>query len=101
GDEGEHTLGDFLTDEELPTPGEMAAQKLLRRDLCAALDRLNDRERRIIDLRYGLVDGRRRTLEEVGRVLGMTRERARQIEAEALRRLRSPEVGQHLRDYLE
>lgn len=101
GDEGEHTLGDFITDEELPTPGEVAAQKLLRRDLCAALDQLNERERRIIDLRYGLVDGRRRTLEEVGRVLGMTRERARQIEAEALRRLRSPEVGQHLRDYLE
>ncbi|WP_322487434.1 sigma-70 family RNA polymerase sigma factor [Chloroflexus sp.] len=101
GDEGEHTLGDFITDEELPTPGDVAAQKLLRRDLCAALDQLNERERRIIDLRYGLVDGRRRTLEEVGRVLGMTRERARQIEAEALRRLRSPEVGQHLRDYLE
>ncbi|WP_298400531.1 sigma-70 family RNA polymerase sigma factor [uncultured Chloroflexus sp.] len=101
GDEGEHTLGDFITDEELPTPGEVAAQKLLRRDLCAALDQLNERERRIIDLRYGLIDGRRRTLEEVGRVLGMTRERARQIEAEALRRLRSPEVGQHLRDYLE
>ena len=101
GDDGEHTLGDFLTDEERPTPGEIAAQKLLRRDLWAALDQLNDRERRIIDLRYGLLDGRRRTLEEVGRALGMTRERARQIEAEALRRLRSPEVGQHLRDYLE
>ncbi len=101
GDEGEHTLGDFLTDEELPTPGDAAAQQLLRQDLTAALNQLNDRERRIIDLRYGLVDGRRRTLEEVGRALGMTRERARQIEAEALRRLRSPEVGQHLRDYLE
>jgi len=101
GDDGEHTLGDFLTDEGLPTPSEIAAQKLLRRDLWAALDQLNDRERRIIDLRYGLLDGRRRTLEEVGRALGMTRERARQIEAEALRRLRSPEVGQHLRDYLE
>jgi RNA polymerase primary sigma factor len=62
---------------------------------------LNERERRIIDLRYGLVDGQRRTLEEVGRVLGMTRERARQIEAEALRRLRAPDVGLHLRDYLE
>lgn len=101
GDEGEHTLGDFITDEELPAPGEIAAQKLLHRDLCAALNQLSDRERRIIDLRYGLLDGRRRTLEEVGRVLGMTRERARQIEAEALRRLRSPEIGQHLRDYLD
>jgi RNA polymerase primary sigma factor len=101
GDEGEHTLGDFLQDEELPTPTEFASQRLLREDLSAALGHLNDRERRIIDLRYGLIDGRRRTLEEVGRALGMTRERARQIEAEALRRLRSPDVGQHLRDYLE
>jgi RNA polymerase primary sigma factor len=101
GDEGEHTLGDFLPDDDLPTPGDFASAQLLRRDLSAALDHLNERERRIIDLRYGLVDGRRRTLEEVGRALGMTRERARQIEAEALRRLRSPDVGQHLRDYLE
>lgn len=101
GDEGEHTLGDFLPDDELPSPGDFASAQLLRQDLSAALDHLNERERRIIDLRYGLVDGRRRTLEEVGRALGMTRERARQIEAEALRRLRSPDVGQHLRDYLE
>lgn len=101
GDEGEHTLGDFLPDDELPSPTDFASTQLLRRDLSAALDHLNERERRIIDLRYGLVDGRRRTLEEVGRTLGMTRERARQIEAEALRRLRSPDVGQHLRDYLE
>ena len=101
GEDGEHTLGDFLQDDELPTPAEMASQQLLRRDLAAALDHLNERERRIIDLRYGLADGQRRTLEEVGKVLGMTRERARQIEAEALRRLRAPEVGQHLRDYLD
>jgi RNA polymerase primary sigma factor len=101
GDEGEHTLGDFLPDEELPNPTEFASQQMLRHDLATALDQLSERERRIIDLRYGLVDGQRRTLEEVGRVLGMTRERARQIEAEALRRLRQPEVGQHLRDYLE
>jgi len=101
GDEGEHTLGDFLTDDEVPSPTDFASSQLLRQDLSAALDHLSERERRIIDLRYGLVDGRRRTLEEVGRALGMTRERARQIEAEALRRLRSPDVGQHLRDYLE
>jgi RNA polymerase primary sigma factor len=101
GEDGEHTLGDFLQDDELPTPAEFASQQLLRRDLAAALEHLNERERRIIDLRYGLADGQRRTLEEVGKVLGMTRERARQIEAEALRRLRAPEVGQHLRDYLE
>ena len=101
GEDGEHTLGDFLQDDELPTPAEFASAQLLRQDLAAALDHLNERERRIIDLRYGLADGQRRTLEEVGKVLGMTRERARQIEAEALRRLRAPEVGQHLRDYLE
>jgi RNA polymerase primary sigma factor len=101
GEDGEHTLGDFLPDEDLPTPSDFASQQLLRRDLAAALGQLNERERRILDLRYGLADGQRRTLEEVGRVLGMTRERARQIEAEALRRLRAPEIGQHLRDYLE
>jgi len=101
GEDGEHTLGDFLQDDELPTPADFASQQLLRRDLAEALDHLNERERRIIDLRYGLADGQRRTLEEVGKVLGMTRERARQIEAEALRRLRAPEIGQHLRDYLE
>ncbi len=101
GEDGEHTLGDFLQDDEVPTPAEFASQQLLRRDLAAALDHLTERERRIIDLRYGLADGQRRTLEEVGKVLGMTRERARQIEAEALRRLRAPDVGLHLRDYLE
>lgn len=101
GEDGEHTLGDFLQDDEQTTPTEFASRQLLRRDLAAALNHLSDRERRIIDLRYGLEDGQRRTLEEVGRVLGMTRERARQIEAEALRRLRAPDVGQHLRDYLE
>jgi RNA polymerase primary sigma factor len=101
GEDGEHTLGDFLPDDELPTPADFASQQLLRADLALALDHLSERERRIIDLRYGLGDGQRRTLEEVGRTLGMTRERARQIEAEALRRLRAPEVGQHLRDYLE
>jgi RNA polymerase primary sigma factor len=101
GEDGEHTLGDFLQDDELPTPADFASQQLLRQDLATALQHLSERERRIIDLRYGLADGQRRTLEEVGKVLGMTRERARQIEAEALRRLRAPEVGQHLRDYLE
>lgn len=101
GEDGEHTLGDFLPDDEMPSPVDFASAQLLRADLTAALNHLNDRERRIIDLRYGLEDGRRRTLEEVGKALGMTRERARQIEAEALRRLRQPEVGQHLRDYLE
>ena len=93
GEDGEHTLGDFLQDDELPTPADFASQQLLRQDLAAALQHLSERERRIIDLRYGLADGQRRTLEEVGKVLGMTRERARQIEAEALRRLRAPRSG--------
>jgi RNA polymerase primary sigma factor len=79
----------------------MVARQLLRRDVQRALDQLSERERRIIELRYGLTDGRRRTLEEIGRALGMTRERARQIEATALRRLRDLDVGRQLRDYLE
>lgn len=101
GDEGEHTIGDFLPDDDIPGPIDLAAQKMLRSDLSSALEHLSERERRIIDLRYGLIDGQRRTLEEVGKVLGLTRERARQIEVEALRRLRHPDIGLHLRDYLE
>jgi RNA polymerase primary sigma factor len=101
GDDNEHTLGDFLQDSELAGPTEFASQQMLRNDLAQALNHLSERERRIIDLRYGLLDGQRRTLEEVGKALGMTRERARQIEAEALRRLRQPDIGLHLRDYLE
>ena len=83
------------------TTYEMVARQLLRRDLRRALDHLSERERLIIELRYGLTNGQRRTLEEVGRVLGMTRERARQIEAIALRRLRDLDIGRQLRDYLE
>jgi len=100
GEEGEHTLGDFLQDDDAG-PTEFAAHQMLCTDLECALSHLSERERRIIGLRYGLIDGQRRTLEEVGKALGMTRERARQIEVEALRRLRQPEVGLHLRDYLE
>jgi RNA polymerase primary sigma factor len=99
--ESDRRLGDALPDDQQPAAADVVARQLLRRDLARALDHLSARERRIIDLRYGLADGRRRTLEEVGQALGMTRERARQIEAEALRRLRDLEVGRHLRDYLE
>jgi RNA polymerase primary sigma factor len=99
--EGERRLGDILPDEEQPAPAEMVARQLLRRDLMRALDQLSDRERRIIELRFGLTDGQRRTLEQVGRMVGMTRERARQIEAIALRRLRDLDIGPQLRDYLE
>jgi RNA polymerase primary sigma factor len=101
GDDNEHTLGEFLEDDVMQTPVEWAARQMLRQDLVVALNKLSDRERRIIDMRYGLADGRRRTLEEVGQELGMTRERARQIESEALRRLRTTDIGQHLKDYLE
>ncbi len=100
GDDGEHALRDFLPDEDLPTPTDYAARHMLRYDLARALEHLSERERRILTLRYGLLDGERRTLDEVGKAMGMTRERARQIEAEALRRLRQPGVGQHLHDYL-
>jgi len=101
GGAGEQTLGDVLPDQELPPPAECAVQLLLQRDLAVVLEHLTARQRRILDLRYGLSDGRRRTLEEIGRLLGMTRERARQIEAEALQRLRTLEGAQHLREYLE
>jgi len=100
GEEGESTLGEFIEDKLQAAPPEVAAHQLMRQDLAAALDSLTERERRVLSLRYGILDGHHRTLEEVGREMGMTRERARQIEAEALRRLRSSEVGGHLRDYL-
>ncbi|HEX9370763.1 MAG TPA: sigma-70 family RNA polymerase sigma factor [Roseiflexaceae bacterium] len=101
GEDGEHTLGDVVPEQELPPPADCAVQLLLQRDVAVVLDHLTARQRRILDLRYGLSDGRRRTLEEIGRLLGMTRERARQIEAEALQRLRTLEGAQHLREYLE
>jgi RNA polymerase primary sigma factor len=101
GGAGEQTLGDFLPDQAVSPPAECAVQLLLQRDLAVVLDHLTARQRRILDLRYGLTDGRRRTLEEIGGLLGVTRERARQIEAEALHRLRNLEVAQHLREYLE
>jgi RNA polymerase primary sigma factor len=101
GEEGDQTLGDFVEDRAQTSPIEAVAQRLMQRDILAALDILSERERRILTLRYGIADGRHRTLEEVGRELGMTRERARQIEAEALQRLRTSDVGSQLRDYLE
>lgn len=100
GEDGESSLGEFIEDKVFAPPAELAAQQLMRNDLTAALDELTERERRVLSLRYGILDGHHRTLEEVGREMGMTRERARQIEAEALRRLRVSENGSHLRDYL-
>jgi RNA polymerase primary sigma factor len=101
GSEGDAFLGDFIEDETMPAPLELASQQLLKAQIGDALDKLSERERRIIVLRYGLDDGRFRTLEEVGRDFGITRERIRQIEAKALRKLRHPSSSTQLRGYLD
>ncbi len=101
GQEGDAFLGDFIEDQTMPAPLELASQQLLKSQICDALDKLTDRERKIVVLRYGLEDGRYRTLEEVGREFGITRERIRQIEAKALRKLRHPTFSRKLRGYLE
>ncbi|NNJ12832.1 sigma-70 family RNA polymerase sigma factor [Chloroflexales bacterium ZM16-3] len=99
--ESEGRVSEVLADESLEAPIEIAAQNMLHQELRAALNDLPERERKILQLRYGLLDGQRRTLEEVGVAFGITRERTRQIEAEALRRLRHPSVGQRLHGYLD
>jgi RNA polymerase primary sigma factor len=101
GAEGDAVLGDFIEDRSGAAPLESAAQHMLREQIDIALQKLPERERRIIQLRYGLADGQYRTLEEVGREFGITRERIRQIEARVLRKLRHPAYGRHLRGYLE
>jgi RNA polymerase primary sigma factor len=101
GQDGDAFLGDFIEDETMPQPLELASQELLKSQIGDALDKLTERERRIIVLRFGLEDGRFRTLEEVGREFGITRERIRQIEAKALRKLRHPSYSRKLRGYLE
>ncbi len=101
GQEGDAFLGDFIEDDTMPAPLELASHQLLKSQIGDALDRLTDRERRIIVLRFGLDDGQFRTLEEVGREFGITRERIRQIEAKALRKLRHPTYSRTLRGYLD
>jgi RNA polymerase primary sigma factor len=101
GQDGDAYLGDFIEDDSMPHPLEMAAQELLKSQIGDALSKLTERERKIIVLRFGLEDGRFRTLEEVGREFGITRERIRQIEAKALRKLRHPSYSRKLRGYLE
>ena len=101
GDEDDDTLGDFIEDESIPTPDTTAAYNLLHEHLESVLDMLPPREARILQLRYGLVDGQYLTLNEVGRKMGVTRERVRQIEAQALRRLRTPSIQRALRPYLD
>ncbi len=101
GQDGDAFLGDFIEDDSLPQPIELASQELLKTQIADALDKLTERERKIIVLRFGLEDGRFRTLEEVGKAFGITRERIRQIEAKALRKLRHPSYSRKLRGYLE
>lgn len=99
-DEEDSVLGDFIEDDEAPPPDDTATYNLLREHLGEVLNGLPPREVRILQLRYGLLDGQAYTLEEVGRKMGVTRERVRQIEAQALSRLRQPSVRRKLRDYL-
>jgi RNA polymerase primary sigma factor len=100
GEEKDSTLGDFIPDEEI-RPEDQASAELLKSHLAEVLDTLNDREKKVLRLRFGLEDGRQRTLEEVGKEFGVTRERIRQIEAKALRKLRHPTRSKKLKDYLE
>jgi RNA polymerase primary sigma factor len=95
------SLGDFIEDESLPRPSDAALRELLREEMRNALATLDDREREVLELRFGLKDGQPRTLEEVGKKLKVTRERVRQIETKALRKLRHPLSSRKLRDYLE
>ncbi|NJL05075.1 MAG: RNA polymerase sigma factor RpoD [Chloroflexaceae bacterium] len=101
GQDGEGRMGDFIEDDRVATPAEAAAASMLREQIEEVLQKLPERERKIIQLRYGLKDGRYRTLEEVGVEFGITRERIRQIEAVALRKLRHPHLGKKLRGYLD
>jgi len=101
GEEEDSHLGDFIPDTAALAPVEAASYQLLREQVIDVLDTLNDREARVLELRFGLEDGRSRTLEEVGKDFGVTRERIRQIEAKALRKLRHPNRSKKLRDFLE
>jgi len=98
--EDDSVLGDFIEDDEIPAPDETATYNLLKEHLETVMDDLPPREVRILQLRYGILDGQAYTLEEVGRKMGVTRERVRQIEAQALSRLRHPNIKRKLRDYL-
>ncbi|MBO5649264.1 MAG: RNA polymerase sigma factor RpoD [Clostridia bacterium] len=101
GEEEDSHLGDFIEDDTSPAPAEAASYTLLREQLCEVLSTLTSREEEVLKLRFGLKDGRTRTLEEVGKVFNITRERIRQIEAKALRKLRHPSRSKRLKDYLD
>jgi RNA polymerase primary sigma factor len=101
GEEEDSFLGDFIEDRTTLAPADAASAQLLREQVQEVLGTLTERESRVLKLRFGLEDGRTRTLEEVGREFGVTRERIRQIEAKAIRKLRHPTRSKKLRDYLE
>ena len=101
GEEEDSHLGDFIQDDNVPVPAEAAAQTLLKEQLDEVLSTLTEREQKVLRLRFGMNDGRARTLEEVGKEFDVTRERIRQIEAKALRKLRHPSRSRKLRDYLD
>ena len=101
GEEEDSHLGDFIPDDDVPAPAEAAAFSMLKEQLVEVLDTLTEREQKVLKLRFGLEDGRARTLEEVGKRFDVTRERIRQIEAKALRKLRHPSRSKKLKDYLE
>ena len=101
GEEEDSHLGDFIPDDDVPAPVDAAAYSMLKEQLMEVLDTLSDREKKVLMLRFGLEDGRPRTLEEVGKEFNVTRERIRQIEAKALRKLRHPSRSIKLKDYLE
>ena len=101
GEEEDSHLGDFIQDDNVPVPAEAAAQTLLKEQLDEVLDTLTEREQKVLRLRFGMNDGRARTLEEVGKEFDVTRERIRQIEAKALRKLRHPSRSRKVRDYLD
>lgn len=101
GEEEDSHLGDFIPDDDAPAPAEAASHTLLREQLGDVLSTLTDREEKVLRLRFGLEDGRSRTLEEVGKEFSVTRERIRQIEAKALRKLRHPSRSKKLKDFLE
>ena len=101
GEEEDSHLGDFIPDDDVPAPVDAAAYSMLKEQLMEVMDTLSDREKKVLMLRFGLEDGRPRTLEEVGKEFNVTRERIRQIEAKALRKLRHPSRSKKLKDYLE
>jgi len=101
GEEEDSHLGDFIPDDDIPAPAEAAAFMMLKEQLVDVLDTLTDREEKVLRLRFGLDDGRARTLEEVGKEFNVTRERIRQIESKALRKLRHPSRSKKLKDYLD